>query len=57
MGLTDKIQRIKKSWDKVNGEGNASFTTFKGLFVDTHSELLIITGLITTIWILLTHVV
>ena len=42
MGLTDKIQRIKKSWDKVNGEG---------------SELLIITLLITTIWILLTHTV
>ena len=57
MGLTDKIQRIKKSWDKVNGEGSASFTAFKGLFVGTHSELLIITLLITTIWILLTHTV
>ena len=55
MGLTDKIQRIKKSPDKVNGEGNAYFTAFKGLFVDTHSELLIITLLINTIWILLTH--
>ena len=42
MGLTDKIQRIKKSWSKGYGEG---------------SELLIITLLITTIWILLTHVV
>ena len=55
MGLTDKIQRIKKSWDKVNGEGNAYFTTFKGLF--ENSEFLIITLLITTIWILLTHAV
>ena len=55
MGLTDKIQRIKKSPDKVNGEGNAYFTTFKGLF--ENSELLIITLLITTIWILLTHAV
>ena len=42
MGLRNPIQRIKKSPDKVNGEG---------------SELLIITLLITTIWILLTHVV
>lgn len=57
MGLRNPIQRIKKSWDKENGEGNASFTAFKGLFVDTHSEFLIITLLITTIWILLTHVV
>jgi len=57
MGLTDKIQRIKKSWDKVNGEGCAYFTAFKGRFVDTHSEFLIITLLITTLWILLTHTI
>ena len=57
MGLRNPIQRIKKSWSKGYGEGNASFTAFKGLFVDTHSEFLIITLLITTIWILLTHVV
>ena len=57
MGLRNPIQRIKESWDKVNGEGNAYFTAFKGLFVDTHSEFLIITLLITTIWILLTHTV
>ena len=42
MGLTDIKQKIKRSWDRVNGEG---------------SELLIITLLITTLWILLTHTI
>ena len=53
MVLTDIKQRIKKSWDKGYGEGNAHFTTFKGLF--ENSELLILTLLITTLWILITH--
>ena len=55
MGLTNIKQRIKKSWDKGYGEGNAHFTTFKGLF--ENSELLILTLLITTLWILITHTI
>jgi hypothetical protein len=52
MGL---IKRIYKSWSKGYGEGNAYFTTFKGLF--ENSELLIITALITTLWILITRTI
>jgi len=55
MRLRDTIQRIKKSWDKVNGRRNAYFTAFKGLFVGTHSELLITILTIIILWILLTH--
>lgn len=42
MGLENRIQRIKESWDKGYGEG---------------SELLITIISITLLWILITHTV